>query len=125
MSDDIVATLRECAKDSRASEGDYYADQFATGAEVFDCAANEIESLRAEITRLRKEPRGWLTAEERKALWDSTGLGTRSHHSVAVVEALLARETPPRVKVPTWMHDDVRRCVIAAIRAAGGEVADE
>lgn len=45
--DDIVTTLRECAKDSRASEGDYYADQFATSAEVFDLAADEIERLRA------------------------------------------------------------------------------
>lgn len=44
--DDIVATLRECAKDSRASEGDYYADQFATNPEVFECAATEIERLR-------------------------------------------------------------------------------
>lgn len=50
---DIVETLRECAEDSRKSEGDYYSDQFATDASVFDDAADAIEKLRAEIARLR------------------------------------------------------------------------
>lgn len=52
---DIVETLRECAEDSRKAEGDYYADQFATDASVFDEAADEIERLR-------------LTDEEREAI---------------------------------------------------------
>jgi len=59
---DIVETLRECAEDSRKTEGDYYADQFATDASVFDEAADAIESLRAEAARLR------LTDEEREAI---------------------------------------------------------
>lgn len=53
--DDIVADLLECAADSRATEGDYYADQFATAPEIFERAA-------AEIARLR------LTDAEREAL---------------------------------------------------------
>jgi hypothetical protein len=70
---DIVETLRECAEDSRKVKGDYYADQFATDASVFDDAADEIERLRpayatavqrlaCEIARLR------LTDEEREAI---------------------------------------------------------
>lgn len=51
---DMVATLRDCAEDSRKVEGDYYADQFSTDASVFDDAADMIESLRDEITRLRE-----------------------------------------------------------------------
>ena len=69
---DIVTTLRECAKDSRANAGDYYADQFSTSDEVFDCAANEIESLREEIARLREERRRreevWLACAEETRL---------------------------------------------------------
>lgn len=55
MSDeeDIVACLRECAEDSRKTEGDYYADQFATSPEIFDEAADEIERLRLENAKLR------------------------------------------------------------------------
>ena len=52
---DIVADLRECAAESRAVEGDYYADQFATAPEIFERAADEIERLR-------------LTDEERAAI---------------------------------------------------------
>jgi len=59
---DIVETLRECAEDSRKTEGDYYADQFATDASVFDDAADAIEKLREEIASLR------LTDEEREAV---------------------------------------------------------
>jgi hypothetical protein len=59
---DIIETLRECAEDSRKVEGDYYADQFATEASVFDDAADAIEKLRDEIARLR------LTDWEREAI---------------------------------------------------------
>lgn len=59
---DIIETLQECAEDSRKIEGDYYADQFATDASVFDDAADAIEKLRDEIARLR------LTDEEREAV---------------------------------------------------------
>ena len=48
---DIVETLRECAEDSRKVEGDYYADQFATDASVFDEAADEIERLRQVLSQ--------------------------------------------------------------------------
>lgn len=46
--DEIVETLRECAEDSRKVEGDYYADQFATDASVFEEAAAAIERLRSQ-----------------------------------------------------------------------------
>lgn len=52
---DIVSDLRECAAESRALEGDCYADQFATAPEIFERAADEIERLR-------------LTDAEREAL---------------------------------------------------------
>lgn len=50
--DDIVEMLRECAEDSRKSEGDYYADQYATDASVFDDAADEIEQLRTALAKM-------------------------------------------------------------------------
>ena len=50
--DDIINELRECAEDSRASEGDYYADQFATAPEIFERAAAEIERLRWRVMTL-------------------------------------------------------------------------
>jgi hypothetical protein len=57
MDDDIVDDLRECAEDSRAVQGDYYADQFATSPEIFERAAAEIERLLAE--------RRWISVSER------------------------------------------------------------
>lgn len=48
IDEDIVAVLRGCAADSRATEGDYYADQFATAPEIFEKAAAEIERLRSQ-----------------------------------------------------------------------------
>lgn len=54
---DIVASLRECAAESRASEGDYYADQFATAPEIFERAADEIERLR--LTDAEREVIQW------------------------------------------------------------------
>lgn len=85
---DIVETLRECAEDSRKMEGDYYADQFATDASVFDDAAGAIEKLRDDIARLR------LTDAERKALTEASEfyIGTRT--GVALSD-LLARLSPP------------------------------
>jgi hypothetical protein len=70
---DIVVTLRECAEDSRKTEGDYYADQFATDASVFEEAADAIEGLRSDAARLR------LTSAERTIIeWAA---GFRSLHA--------------------------------------------
>jgi hypothetical protein len=66
---DIVAILRECADNSRKTEGDYYADQYAIAAEVFDEAANVIERLRNEVARQR------LTGAEREAIAYYIGTG--------------------------------------------------
>lgn len=86
----------------------------------------ERDAARARVAELEAAPppRGWLTAEERGSIQWAANLAKESwSYSLAQeLENILARSTPPRVKVPTWMHDDVRRCVIAAIRAAGGEV---
>ena len=68
---DIVETLRECAEDSRKVEGDYYADQFATDASVFDDAADAIEKLRAEIIRLNDEAAVIVTQTQRVMLLDA------------------------------------------------------
>lgn len=57
--DDIVADLRERAAESRAAEGDYYADQFATSPEMFERAADQITLLRE---------RAKLTDDERHAM---------------------------------------------------------
>lgn len=81
---DIIETLRECAEDSRKVEGDYYADQFATDASVFDDAADAIEKLRDEIARLR------LTSEERAALHWFAHYGLPEHHA-ATLRGLLER----------------------------------
>ena len=62
---DIVEVLRECAEDSRKVEGDYYADQFATDASVFDDAAHAIEKLRDEIIRLNNEATVIVTQTQR------------------------------------------------------------
>ena len=68
---DIVETLRECAEDSRKVEGDYYADQFATDASVFDDAADAIEKLRDEIIRLNDEAAVIVTQTQRVMLLDA------------------------------------------------------
>jgi hypothetical protein len=84
---DIVAILRECAEDSRKTEGDYYADQYAIAAEVFDEAANVIESLRAEAARLR------LTDKEREAVRWFSGYGDMQSEArlAEVLKGLLER----------------------------------
>jgi hypothetical protein len=76
---DIVETLRECAEDSRKTEGDYYADQFSTDASVFDEAADEIERLR-------------LTDEEREAIaWAAGVSDTRPSGCRTTLRSLLKR----------------------------------
>jgi hypothetical protein len=83
---DIVETLRECAEDSRKVEGDYYADQFATDASVFDDAADAIEKLRDEIARLR------LTDAERKAVeWAVAAASNFDHPADDTLRGLLER----------------------------------
>jgi hypothetical protein len=87
---DIVAILRECADNSRKTEGDYYADQYAIAAEVFDEAANVIERLRNEVARQR------LTGAEREAILAmachcDTRAGLEWHKYSATLRALLER----------------------------------
>lgn len=92
MDEDIVSVLRECAEDSRESEGDYYADQFATAPEVFEEAANEIVSLRGEVARLR------LTDAEREAIATAmehircgSELGESDRETAGTLKTLLER----------------------------------
>ena len=87
MTDDIVETLRECAEDSRKTEGDYYADQFATDASVFEDAANEIERLRNGALASRETVR--LTDEEREAVEWYAAYGAGEH--AATLRSLLER----------------------------------
>jgi len=94
---DIVAILRECADDSRKTEGDYYADQYAIAAEIFDEAANVIERLRSshakavqrlayEIGRLR------LTDAEREAVeWAVAAASDCEHPAEDTLRSLLER----------------------------------
>lgn len=83
---DIIETLRECADDSRKTEGDYYADQFATDASVFDEAADEIERLIAEVARLR------LTDAEREAIAAAVAFFSRGYGTTAdTLRGLLER----------------------------------
>jgi len=116
-----------------------------------DAARADAERLRDRVAELEaasavpSRPRGWLTAEERA--WLENEASRISNHldevaamhtvgstirpqqmrkDVALLRALLARESPPRVMRPpflaveTWHSRDQRW--IAAIRAAGGEV---
>jgi hypothetical protein len=87
VTDDIVETLRECAEDSRKTEGDYYADQFATDASVFEDAANEIERLRNGALASRETVR--LTDEEREAVEWYAAYGAGEH--AATLRSLLER----------------------------------
>jgi len=81
-------------------------------------------------------PPGWLTAEGRRLIegmmesasafpptmhWHS-GFSVRD--TLRIIESLLARETPPRVRRPMPWDDHAERdgAWIAAIREAGGEV---
>jgi hypothetical protein len=109
---DIVATLRECAEDSRKSEGDYYADQFSTDASVFDEAADEIERLRRQVSQQENSTTCphvvgkttqycsltpfTLTDEEREAIgYFAAATGPQyleaTNHYAAVAKALLER----------------------------------
>ena len=82
------------------------------------------------------QPRGWLTEEEREQvrfdmnrhIRECVGCieretkdeeGAKSHsRSAEVLERLLARNAPPRVKMPPAIHKDI----LAALAAAGVEV---
>ena len=60
--EEIIKVLREVDADAKASEGDYYADQFAWhgAGEIADA----VEQMAAEIARLREERR-WIPVGER------------------------------------------------------------
>ena len=60
--EDAIRVLREVEADAKASEGDYYADQFAWhgAGEIADA----VEQMAAEIARLREERR-WVPVGER------------------------------------------------------------
>ena len=68
--EEIIKVLREVDADAKASEGDYYADQFAWhgAGEVADA----VEQMAAEIARLREERRQrekvWLMCAEETRL---------------------------------------------------------
>lgn len=89
---DIVETLRECAEDSRKVEGDYYADQFATDASVFDDAADAIERLRLELSDAGKSNHpenpdsSTLTDEEREAVRYMIAAGKFGQRDEALTE---------------------------------------
>lgn len=89
---------------------------------------DEVSSLRAEVARLREERRGWLTEEERETLEDAADAAEAwgNWQEAKVLRALLARETPPRVRRPNVrlgsFPKDRDDAWIAAIREAGGEV---
>jgi hypothetical protein len=91
VTDDIVETLRECAEDSRKTEGDYYADQFATDASVFEDAANEIERLRNGALASRETVR--LTDEEREAIEESIKFAFPASHPTATTLRNLLQRT--------------------------------
>lgn len=57
--EEIINVLREVDADAKASEGDYYADQFAWhgAGEIADA----VEQMAAEIARLREERRSITT----------------------------------------------------------------
>lgn len=95
---DIVETLRECAEDSRKVEGDYYADQFATDASVFDDAADAIEKLRLELSDAGKSNHpanpesSTLTDAEREAVEECIIFAFPATHPKAVtLRGLLER----------------------------------
>lgn len=122
--------LRQSVRDT-ARVRDFWHQLCATREE-------ELKALKARVAELEAasaappEPRGWLTEEEREAADHAADIiedmedddGSSLKPKADALRAMLARSTPPRVKVPTWIHDVVRRCVIAAIREAGGEVAE-
>ena len=106
----------------------------------------ENAKLRAEIERLRAEPRGWLTADEKNAIEEAVEAfvgqsGGFAHDDdnaavekdLAALRSLLARNSPPRVRLPdepecstvadygrAWK--DCIEAVRAALAAAGVEV---
>jgi hypothetical protein len=107
--DEIVADLRDEAKSAAASEGDYYADQFA----YHGCgeAADAIEWQRAEITRLR----------ERLALWDACAQKSVQMYGGCVrpeYEQLLrdaATSLAGLVRLTDAEREAVRFCVTASL----------
>ena len=90
----------------------------------------------ADASKMVEHPRGWLTEEEREQvrfdmnrhIRECVGCieretkdeeGAKSHsRSAEVLERLLARNAPPRVKMPPAIHKDI----LAALAAAGVEV---
>lgn len=91
--EEVIKLLREVDADAKASEGDYYADQFAWhgAGEIADA----VEQMAAEIARLREERR-WVPVGERLPeidvpvfVWqqgcDFTAIGWREHRPYYIV----------------------------------------
>lgn len=116
---------------------------------IWSKGAMEVARLKARVAELEAataasaaggpEPRGWLTAEERGALERAFDLlcdDDGDQPLAGTVQRLLARSSPPRVKVPPRpvYHDsdygdgqnkawkECAAAYTAAIREAGGEV---
>jgi hypothetical protein len=85
------------------------------------------------LYRSPPQPRGWLTASDRQELEEIVVCldDDNWQHSAAFVRSLLARSTPPKVRLPdpvgeTKSHGPLlrKRDVLAALAAAGVEVVD-
>ena len=124
---EVVAALTERVARLEAAQA-----TLGSGDEIARLTA-ERDAARARVAELEAAapPRGWLTAEERGSIQWAANLAKESwSYSLAQeLENILARETPPRVKVPPKPEQFTlvawNICVakwIAAIRAAGGEV---
>lgn len=133
-----VASTEEVLAMCRETEGRLTAER--------EAAREECERLRIRVAELEAAPQaapGWLTPEEREAVaCAATSLRQLSSRQYVngdqdaardtgreegFLRALLARSTPPKVKLPRYLHahphyGQVLREVSAAIREAGGEV---
>jgi hypothetical protein len=102
--------------------------------------ARQYQGAVVPLFRAPLPPRGWLTDEEREAVRVSAALNPRMHDgkTAAALNALLARNSPPRVRrVAPWKSKDARSEPfteellarrdlewIAAIAKAGVEVSE-
>ena len=110
------------------------ADEIARLTAERDAAIRERDEALARVAVLEAAPppRGWMTAEERAAVEEAmvdyaSNVGDHDCERIErVLRALLARSTPPKVKMPPASTGEtplVRDLMLGeAIRAAGGEV---